>query len=59
VGYVELDENGSVVFVFPEQVAEDGSPKRMPWWEAAETDLMLQRLATPERCHEHALTPPG
>jgi len=30
MGYVELDEQDRIVFVFPEQADTDGAPRRVP-----------------------------
>jgi len=45
---VELDE-GCVVFVFPEEPDDHGNPKRLPWHEAVEADLLQERDARADR----------
>jgi hypothetical protein len=44
-GYVELDDNDCVWFVFPEQPDADGNPRRMHWGEAEGTNEDLRQVA--------------
>ena len=44
MGYVELDDNDCVWFVFPEQPDADGNPRRMHWGEAEGTNEDLRRI---------------
>jgi hypothetical protein len=50
MGHVEL-QDGCVVFVFPEEPDESGDPKRMPWHEAVEVDIVQERTARSDRRH--------
>ncbi len=43
MGHVELRDD-RIVFVFPEHLDASGEPRRIRWGEAAETDLILDRL---------------
>jgi hypothetical protein len=44
VGYVELDENDCVWFVFPERPDEAGEPRRLHWGEATANDEFLRLM---------------
>ena len=49
MGYVELDDNDCVWFVFPERPGPDGSPRRMHWGEAQETNEDLRQVVLHDR----------
>lgn len=57
VGYVELEDN-YVYFVFPEHPDEQGNPRRVPWREAAEADLIIERTQTYDPKRAHRIDPP-
>lgn len=57
MGHVAL-EGECVVFVFPEHPDEEGNPRRVQWDEAAEADLIVQRIRTFDPARAHRFDPP-